>query len=155
MTDHPVKALYFDTSYLYRIYSVEPGHHAVKALLMETAEVVSAWHARAEFASILLRKRREGKDTPAFLDSLSAQFRQDQRDGLLRFLPLSEPVMLRLETTFSHAPKNTFLRAADALHLACAAENGFAKVYSNDRHLLAAASLFGLNAINVISPDSP
>jgi len=153
MTDHPVKTIYFDTSYLYRIYSAEPGHEALKALLVETAEVVSAWHARAEFASILLRKRREGKDTPAFLDSLSAQFHQDQRDGLLRFLALSEPVMLRLETTFRHVPENTFLRAADALHLACAAENGFAEVYSNDRHFLAAAPLFGLKPINVILPD--
>jgi len=155
MTDHPVKTLYFDTSYLYRIYSAEPGHQAVKALLMQTAVVASAWHARAEFASILLRKRREGKDTPAFLDSLWAQFHQDVRDGLLRFLPLREAVMLRLETTFRHAPEDTFLRAADALHLACAAENGFAEVYSNDRHFLAAAPLFGLKASNVISPDSP
>jgi predicted nucleic acid-binding protein len=43
-----------------------------------------------------------------------------------------------------------FLRAADAIHLATAAESEFRIVYSNDAHLLAAAKYFGIQGRNVI-----
>ena len=142
--------LYFDTTYLYRVYSTEPGHEAVKRLLSSTDSLATAWHGRAEFASILLRKRREGVDSPESLASLEAQFQQDCNSGLTHFLPLTESVMLRLELTLRTAPSATNIRAGDALHLACAAEHGFTEVYSNDRNFLASAPLFGLRGVNVI-----
>ncbi len=145
--------LYFDSTYLFRIYSVEPGHEAVKNLLAQTNQPVTiAWHGRAEIASVLLRKRREGADTPEHLSSLAKQFHDDCQQSLIRFLPLTEAVMIRLESVLASAPYDTNIRAADALHLACAAEHGFTEVYSNDRLFLAAAPLFGLTGVNVISP---
>ncbi len=144
--------LYFDSTYLFRIYSVEPGHEAVKKLLAQTNQPVAiAWHGRAEIASILLRKRREGADTPEHLSSLAKQFHDDCQQLLIRFLPLTEAVMERLESVLATAPATTNIRAADALHLACAAEHGFTEVYSNDRLFLAAAPLFGLRGVNVVA----
>ena len=142
--------LYFDTTYLYRVYSTEPGHDRVKELLSRTEHLATAWHGRAEFASILLRRRREEADTAEHLESLDAQFQNDCQSGLIRLVPLTEAVLLRLESTLRAAPAATMIRAADALHLACAAEHGFEEVYSNDRHFLNAAGLFGLKGLNVI-----
>lgn len=51
---------------------------------------------------------------------------------------------------FADLPPDAFLRAADALHLACASEHGFAEVWSNDRHFLAAAPHFELQARNLV-----
>jgi predicted nucleic acid-binding protein len=143
--------LYFDTSYLYRIYSFEPGHEAVKNLLKsKRCSVFSGWHARAEFAAITLRKRREQPtDTLAF-NIIHKQFLSDCAAGFIKIEPFTEPVIHRVESVIASAPAQTFLRAADALHLACAAEHGFTEIYSNDRHFLAAAPVFGLCGVNVI-----
>lgn len=68
--------------------------------------------------------------------------------------PLTTAILDRVEQAFTTAPTATFLRAADALHLATAAENGFTEIHSNDKHLLSAAPLFGLLGVNVIPPTS-
>jgi predicted nucleic acid-binding protein len=39
------------------------------------------------------------------------------------------------------------VRSLDALHLVTARAEGFERIYSNDRHLLAAAGSFGLEGI--------
>jgi len=132
---------------------LEPGHEAVKELLLQANQPVAvAWHGRAEIASVLLRKRREGADTPEHLSSLAKQFHDDCQQSLIRFLPLTEAVMTRLESVLASAPATSNIRAADALHLACASEHGFTEVHSNDRLFLAAAPLFGLMGVNVIPP---
>ena len=78
------------------------------------------------------------------------QFNQECQIGVVRVLPLTEAVFQRVNDAYLKASQTQFLRAGDALHLACAAEYGFTEVYSNDRHFLAAAPLFGLLGINVI-----
>ena len=145
-----MKTLCFDTSSLFRIYSGEPGHHEVKGLLPGGDPVASAWHARAEFAAIILRKKREAPAPAKAFDEVHQQFLDEHRDGHIEFLRLDEGVMERLEAVLRSASADTFVRAADALHLACAAEHRFTEVLSNDRHLLAAAPLFGLTARDVI-----
>lgn len=142
--------LYVDSNYLFRLYSTEPGHEQVKALASQSGNVTSAWHARAEFAAIVLRKRREQPAAQVHWQSVHKQFLAEHRAGHIDLLPLTESVIMRLESTLTMAPPDIFLRAADGMHLACAAEHGFREVYSNDRHFLAAAPLFGLKGMNII-----
>jgi predicted nucleic acid-binding protein len=84
---------------------------------------------------------------------VASQFEADCAAGAIIFLDLTDRVMARVTRAFLEAPDTVFMRAADALHLACAAEYGFDAVYSNDRHLLAAASLFGVKGVDVIGRD--
>jgi predicted nucleic acid-binding protein len=111
---------------------------------------VCSSHGRAEFYSIGFRKLREGSTVPSTLQTVFAQFNADIANGDIRLLPLTDAVLDRVESVFATAPATTYLRAADAIHLATAAEHRFAEVHSNDRHLLAAAPLFGLRGLNVI-----
>lgn len=145
-----MKTLYFDSSYLFRLYSTEVGAAEVQNLAGGCETISSAWHARAELSSILLRKRRETHLPVADVVEIQLQINEDRGSGFLAFLPVSESVLRNLESVLVSAPATTFLRAADAIHLACAAEHGFNEVYSNDRHFLAAAPLFGLRGIDVI-----
>ena len=146
-----MKTLYFDSNYLFRLYSTEAGSEAVQKLAGTTQCIASAWHGRAELASILLRKRRESALTDQAIQEIRHQIRDDRENGSVVFLDHSENITARLEWVLEQAPKTTFIRAADALHLACASEHGCKQVYSNDRHFLLVAPLFGLEGVNVIS----
>ncbi len=146
---------YFDTSYLVRLYLRDPGFESVRAIADRSEIICSAWHAQAEVVAAFHRAFREQRlDQDAYLAVLR-QFQADAGKGLFQWLPLTIPVQRRVEKFFQNAAATTFLRSADALHLACAAEGGFQEVYSNDRHLLAAAPLFGLKGINGIERNSP
>ncbi len=141
---------YYDSTYLFKLLCAERGTSEVRAHASTVRALKTALHARAEFISACHRKIREGQGTPFQLKALLAQFHLDCQAGAITFLPLNEAVFDRVEAFYLNAPPASPLRAADALHLACAAEHGFTEVYSNDRHFLAAAPLFGLRACNVI-----
>ena len=141
--------LYFDSSYLVQLYLDDAGCELVRELATGN-EIASSWHAQAEVLCALHRSLRENRLDAEQYRALLDQFRSDRDAGACRWLPLADPILARLEPILTTAPATVFLRAADALHLACAAENGFTEIYSHDRHFLAAAPLFGLHAMNVI-----
>ncbi len=146
-----MKQLFFDAAYIGKLHWDERGSAEVQALAATTGQIVCSQHGRAEFYSIGFRKVREGLSTPSILRSVFAQFNADIASEAIRLLPLTDEIIDRVETVFATAPPSTCLRAADALHLATAAENGFTEIHSNDKHLLAAAPLFGLKGVNVIA----
>jgi len=145
-------AVYFDTAYLLKLYRPEPGSAAVRARAAAADVLVCSLHGRAELIAAAHRKVREGTATPAHVDALVAQVAADRAAGALDWLPITEAHLDRVTVAFRRAPATVYLRAADALHLASAAEAGFDAIHSNDRHLLAAAPLFGLRGIDVIVP---
>ena len=146
---------YFDSTYLFKLQCVEHGTEEVRAHASSVRSLCSAVHARAEFVSTCHRKIREGHANHVHLRAMLDQFHLDCREGAIQLLPLSDSVFERVNSFYLSAPSDKPLRAADALHLACAAEHGFMEVYSNNRHLLAAAPLFGMKGINVIGIAAP
>jgi len=142
---------YYDTTYLFKALCAETGSADVVAHAHTVRHLVCSLHGRAEFASICHRKIREGSGTTADLATLLAQLEADTRVGAIVWLPVTKAVIARVEAAYRSTPATVFLRAADALHLASAAENGCAEIYSNDRQLLATAPVFGLRGVNVIS----
>ena len=144
--------IFFDTTYLVRLYLDEPGAAPVRALA-KTLPIVSSWHAQAELLCTFHRAFREGRLDLEGYQAQRSQFYSDQAASAFKWLPISAPTLARLDLMLANAPAASFLRAADALHLACAAEHSFKEVYSNDRHFLAAAPFFGLKGINIIGRD--
>ena len=141
--------IYFDTSYLVRLYYEDAGWAAVRALAA-TDHLACAAHGQAEMIAAFHRKLREGAIRPASYAAVLAQLRADHAASAFQWLPQGTETLARISAVYAGLPATGFLRAADALHLAAAAEHGFKVVYSNDVHLLAAAKHFGLTGKNVV-----
>ncbi len=141
--------IYFDTSYLVRLYYQDPGAAAVRALAA-TDHVACANHGQAEMMAAFHRKLRKGAIRAVSYAALIGQIQAHIEAGAFHWIPQSADILSRIRKVYEKLPATVFLRAADAVHLATAAESGFREVYSHDAHLLAAAKHFGLHGKNVI-----
>lgn len=141
--------IYFDTSYVVRLYLEDPGWQEVREIAA-TDHVACCLLGRAEALAAFHRKFREGVLNREETRVLLEQFGRECDTGAFQWLPLSTVVVARLHRTYTVLSGSVPLRAGDAVHLACAAENGFREIYSNDRQLLAAAHHFGLRGLNTI-----
>ena len=141
--------IYFDTSYLVRLYYADAGAEAVRALAA-TDHVACAAHGQAEMIAAFHCKLREGAIRPAAYAALLGQVRAHHEAGAIRWLAPDDETFSRIGEVYAKLPPAVYLRAADAIHLATAVECGFRFVYSNDVHLLAAAEHFAIEGRNVI-----
>ena len=105
--------------------------------------------------AVFHRKLREGFVTLAEAEIFFAEFDRDVQQGLWNLLPLKSELLEQVAGAYRTLPTSVFLRSADALHLICARENGFAEIHTNDRHLLVSAPHFGLKGVDVIAETHP
>ena len=140
--------LYFDTAYLAKCYWNEPEGAAVRRLAREAEGLFSSAICQAEMACVAHRKLREGHPAADVLLRRDL-FLEDLTAGIITAIPTTDRLLRRLESATRLLPSSCYLRSCDALHLMTAADAGFREIWTNDRHMLAAASYFGLTGRSV------
>ena len=141
--------MYFDTSYIAKFYFNESESLRVRELVRKADAIHSSLWALAEFHAVLHRRMREGALSPNDARELASRFSQHIEDGLWNLIPVTEALLRRTSALMVSGPRDLFLRTADAVHLTTAHEVGERAVWTNDRHMLAAAAYFGLTGQSV------
>ena len=140
---------YFDSAYIVKCYVNEPDSARVRALLRTSGGGHSSSLARAEVAATLLRHLREGALNAKQASALQTDFVRDLGAGVWTMVPVSDDFMARVGGRLSQISSAIYVRAGDAVHLCAASEAGFTDVWTNDRHMLGAAPVFGLRGRSV------
>ena len=146
-----VTSVYFDSALIAKFYLNEPGRDAVRALAREMGRVVTSGVAVAEVSAAFHRKLREGAVDHDVFEALMGQFQQDLEGGVWYLAGLSEELLRQVHAFFARLDGAVFVRSLDALHLITARSEGFARIYSNDRHLLGASAQANLEGINPVA----
>jgi len=136
--------LYFDTAYVAKCYLNEPDARAVRELARSVSCLYTSGLTIAEVGCVFHRNLRERTLTPATARAVREQFFEDIENQTWILIPVSEALLRRVENLTRGLAPNVFIRAGDAIHLASAIDAGFHEVWSNDRHVLAAAPYFGI-----------
>ena len=129
--------MYFDTSYIAKFYFNEPKSLRVRELVRKADAIYSSLWALAEFRAVLHRRLREGVTSPSDARDLASRFSEHIEDGLWNLIPVGEALLRRASALMVSAPRDLFLRTADAVHLTTAHEIREPDVWTNDRHMLA------------------
>jgi predicted nucleic acid-binding protein len=137
--------------YIGKCYVNEPDGAAVRALAASSGGASSSALCIAEIACAFHRKQREGFLTAKQSHAIRQLFLDDIATEVWRLLPVSERILRQVEEMTRRMPKTKPLRAGDAIHIATAMDAGFEQIWTNDRHLLAAATHFGLEGRTVDS----
>lgn len=136
--------LYFDTAYVGKCYWNEPDGRLVRELAQQADGLYSSAICIAEMACLAHRKVREGQIAPVDAVIRRDLFLDDLNSGVITAIPVTERLLRRVEATTRALSPSCHIRPCDALHLVTAADSGFIEVWTNDRHMLAAAPHFGL-----------
>ena len=141
--------IYFDSCYIAKLYLMESDSIQVRARAEQAEAVACCAIGHGEVVATFHRHFREKRLTQREFRLLAAQVAVDLAQGLWTVLPVTSSLIEAQARRMAMLPASVFLRASDALHLTSAAEAGLSEVYSSDRHLVAAATHFGLQAITL------
>jgi predicted nucleic acid-binding protein len=136
--------VYLDSAYIAKYYVNEPESIAVRKLVRDARVVYSSGWAMAEVQCVFHRKMREGAAASEAVLELSQLFLEHADEGLWNLIPVRDSMLRRAGALVISSPPEVYLRTADAVHLTTAKEIGEREVWTNDRHMLAAAGYFGL-----------
>lgn len=141
--------MYLDSAYLAKYYVNEPDANAVRNLIRQASHVCSSSWARIEVSCVFHRHVREGGLSPAQGRKLLDLFRRHVEAGIWNLIPITDAFLQRTAMLIRGLPPQMPIRAGDAIHIAAALDEGETEIATNDRHLLAAAAHFGLQAKTV------
>jgi predicted nucleic acid-binding protein len=136
--------LYFDSAYIAKCYLNEPDGQSVRALAREATGLNSSSLCIAEIACVFQRHVREGTLSAAEAIRLRTLFIEDIEKEVWNLVPLTNRLLHRVEFMTRKLPSSCYLRAGDAIHIVSAVEAELNEIWTNDRHLLAAAAYFGI-----------
>jgi predicted nucleic acid-binding protein len=88
------------------------------------------------------------------MKAILKDFEEDEQNGVWQWFGVTSELLEKTRKAVLDLPSTVFVRSGDALHLACAEEHGFQKLYTNDRHMLQAAKHFHVTGVNVLSESS-
>jgi predicted nucleic acid-binding protein len=141
--------MYLDSAYIAKFYVNEPDADRVRALIRRADSLASSAWCLAEVACVLHRHLLEGSLSVMQARALAGAFREHVDSGFWNLAPVSDRLLRRVNLMVGGLPRDVYIRARDAVHLITALDLDEAEIWTNDRHLLAAAPHFGLKARSV------
>lgn len=136
--------MYLDSAYVAKYYVNEPDAIVVRKLISKAIEVRSSAWALIEVTCVFHRHVREGSLTAAQGRQLTDLFRAHVDSGVWNLVPITAALLRTTATLIRGLPDSVPLRAGDAIHIATALDTGESEIWTNERHLLAAANNFGI-----------
>ncbi len=136
--------MYLDSAYVAKYYVNERDATAVRKLIRRASHICSSYLAVVEVTCVFHRHVREGSLTPKQGHELTDLFRSHVEADIWNLISASDALLRRTATLIRGVSPNLPLRAGDAIHLATALDAGETEIWTNDRHLLAAAASVSL-----------